>query len=45
MREVMCFIMKGEASPIQLSAFLIGMRMKGETIEELTTAFKYCKSL
>lgn len=38
MREVMCDIMKGETDPIQLSAFLIGMRMKEETIEELTAA-------
>jgi anthranilate phosphoribosyltransferase len=32
MREVLC----GEATPAQLSAFLIGLRLKGETVDEIT---------
>src|SRR5439155_22559158 len=29
-------VMDGEASPAQIAAFLIGLRMKGETVEEIT---------
>lgn len=29
-------IMSGEATPVQMSAFLVAMSMKGETIEEIT---------
>lgn len=29
-------IMEGEASPAQIGAFLAGLRMKGETVEEIT---------
>jgi anthranilate phosphoribosyltransferase len=29
-------IMEGQASPVQISAFLVAMRMKGETVEEVT---------
>ena len=33
--EVMNEIMQGEATPSQISAFLVGLRMKGETVEEI----------
>ncbi len=34
--EAMTEIMSGQASPAQLSAFLIALRMKGETIDEIS---------
>lgn len=34
--KVMDEIMGGEATPVQMSAFLVAMSMKGETIEEIT---------
>lgn len=38
MVSVMRTIMKGEATPAQIGGFLIAMRMKGETVEELSAA-------
>ena len=38
MRSVMNVIMSGEASPSQIGAFLIGMRVKGETVGEIAAA-------
>lgn len=35
-KEVMNEIMNGETTPAQMAAFLMGLRMKGETIEEIT---------
>lgn len=35
-REVMNEIMNGEATPAQMGSFLAGLRMKGETIDEIT---------
>lgn len=35
-REVMNEIMSGETTPAQMAAFLTGLRMKGETIDEIT---------
>jgi len=34
--EAMRVLMSGEASPVQVSALLMGLRVKGETIEEIT---------
>ena len=38
MTETMRLIMTGEATPAQIGGFLIGLRMKGETIDEITAA-------
>ncbi len=38
MREVMTTIMNGEATPSQIGAFLMGMRVKGETVGEIAAA-------
>lgn len=38
MTEVMNQIMSGEASPLQIASFLTGLRMKGETVQEITGA-------
>lgn len=35
-KEVMNEIMSGKTTPAQMAAFLTGMRMKGETIDEIT---------
>ncbi|CAI6059822.1 Anthranilate phosphoribosyltransferase [Paenibacillus sp. JJ-100] len=35
-RELMYSIMKGEATPAQIGGLLMGLRMKGETVEEIT---------
>ena len=38
MQQVMRTIMTGEATPAQIGGFLIGLRMKGETVDEITAA-------
>lgn len=38
MTEVMRLIMTGEATPAQIGGFLIGLRMKGESVEEIAAA-------
>ncbi len=38
MRAVMTTIMNGEATPSQIGAFLMGMRVKGETVGEIAAA-------
>lgn len=37
-RKVMTLIMQGKATDAQISAYLVAMRMKGETVEEITGA-------
>ncbi len=37
-KEVMDEIMRGKATPVQMSAYLTAMSMKGETIEEITAS-------
>jgi len=38
MRSVMTSIMQGEATPSQIGAFLMGLRVKGETVGEIAAA-------
>ncbi len=38
MQAVMNQIMTGDATPVQIGSFLTGLRMKGETVEEITGA-------
>jgi len=35
-REVMSEVMRGEATPAQIGGLLVGLRAKGETVEEIT---------
>ncbi len=45
MTAVMRQIMTGEATPSQIGGFLVGLRMKGETIEEITAAAEVMRAL
>ena len=45
MTAVMRTIMTGEATESQIGGFLIGLRMKGETIEELAAAARVMRNL
>ncbi len=45
MTDVMHQIMTGQATDSQIAGFLIGMRMKGETVEEITAAAQVMRSL
>jgi anthranilate phosphoribosyltransferase len=45
MRAVMQLIMTGQATPAQIGGFLIGLRMKGETVEEIAAAAEVMRAL
>lgn len=45
MQQVMRLIMTGEASDAQIGGFLIGLRMKGETVDEIAAAAKVMRDL
>lgn len=45
MQRVMQLIMSGEATPAQIGGFLIGLRMKGETVDEIAAAAGVMRSL
>lgn len=45
MKSVMTTIMNGQATPAQIGGFLIGLRMKGETVEEIAAAAQVMRDL
>ena len=45
MTEVMHLIMTGQATPSQIGGFLIGLRMKGETVDEVAAAASVMREL
>jgi len=45
MESVMRTIMTGEATQSQIGGFLVGLRMKGETVDEITAAAKVMREL
>ena len=45
MRAVIRLIMTGAATPAQIGGFLIGLRMKGETVEEIAAAAEVMREL
>ncbi|MEZ5542021.1 MAG: anthranilate phosphoribosyltransferase [Pseudomonadota bacterium] len=45
MEEVMRLIMTGQATPAQIGGFLVGLRMKGETVTEIAAAARVMREL
>lgn len=45
MRSVMQTIMQGEATQAQIGAFLVALRMKGESVDEIAAAVEVMRSL
>jgi anthranilate phosphoribosyltransferase len=45
MYDVMHRIMTGQATPAQIGGFLVGLRMKGETVDEITAAARVMREL
>lgn len=45
MTAVMRLIMTGQATPAQIGGFLIGLRMKGETVDEIAAAARLMREL
>lgn len=45
MQDVMYTIMRGEASDAQIGALLMGLRLKGESIQEITAAARVMRDL
>ncbi|GLR62728.1 anthranilate phosphoribosyltransferase [Marinospirillum insulare] len=45
MHDVMHLIMTGQSTPAQMAGFLVGLRMKGETVEEITAAAEVMRNL
>lgn len=45
MTDVMSAIMSGQATPAQIGGFLIGLHMKGETVEEIAAAATVMRKL
>ena len=45
MRDVMHAIMSGQCTPAQIGGFLVGLRMKGESIDEITAAAEVMREL